>query len=89
MKQNTRVHKAICLLSHHSFGAQFRDVLKLLYRKHLSSTRLEVPLERYIQNFVEEVPLPDEAGKVLVQHEPEGNTISFFRPVDQNQPYID
>lgn len=77
-----RVLKCICLLSHHSFGHEFKEILKLLYRKHLSSSRLPLPLERYIFNLIEEIPLPDEAGKILVQHELGGHTVSFFRPVD-------
>lgn len=48
-----------------------------------------MPLERYIYNFIEEIPLPDEAGKILVQHELGGHTVNFFRPVDQNMPFID
>lgn len=39
--------------------------------------------------MVEEIPLPDEAGKILVQYELGEQIVSFFRPVDQNMPYIE
>lgn len=54
----------------------------------VSQTRLTIPIERYIVNIMDEIPLPDE-GKLLVQHEIHGETASFFRPTDQNPPIID
>lgn len=83
-----RTIKAICILSHYSFNAAFKDVLCQLYRMQLSSSRLNLPLERYVINIVDEIPLPDE-GKLLVQHELRDKTASFYRPVDQNPPIIE
>jgi len=34
----------------------------------ISNTALSIPIERYIINFMDEVPLPDE-GKLCVQYE--------------------
>jgi len=49
---------------------------------------MTIPLERYITNIIDEIPLPDE-GSLLVQHEIGGQTISFYRPIDQNPPVVD
>jgi len=37
--------------------------------------------------MIDEIPLPDE-GKLLVQHEMGGQMVSFFRPIDQNPPFV-
>ena len=42
---------------------------------------MHIPMERYIVNIIDEIPLPDE-GKLLVQHEISGQTASFYRPID-------
>ena len=34
----------------------------------VSNTRFNIPIERYIVNIIEELPLPDE-GTRLIQHE--------------------
>ena len=81
LKHDVLGTKAICILSHFSFNHAFKEILKQLYRIQISNTGLHLPLERFIVNFMDEVPLPDE-GKVLVQHELCGETMSFFRPVD-------
>ena len=85
---SVRTLKAICILSHYSFNAAFKQILMQLYRMQISTTKLTVPIERHITNIIEEIPLPDE-GKLLVQHEIGGRTASFFRPTDQNPPVVD
>jgi len=62
----------------------FKQILNQIYRMHLSTT-LNIPLERFVVNIMDEVPLPDK-GNILIQHEIE-ETISFCRPVDQYPPY--
>jgi len=47
----------------------------------VSNTRSQIPLERYIINIIEEIPLPDE-GTRLIQHEIGGQMMSFYRPND-------
>lgn len=44
----------------------FKEILKQLYRIHLSKT--PVPLERYIINIMDEIPVPDR-GNIMVMHE--------------------
>jgi hypothetical protein len=73
--------KAICILSHYSFNQQFKQILKQLYRIQISNSRNKIPLERQVVNIIDEIPLPDE-GRLLVQHELEGQVVSFFRPTD-------
>jgi len=46
-----------------------------------------MPMERFITNIIDEIPLPDE-GKLLIQHEITGETVNFFRPIDQHPPII-
>jgi hypothetical protein len=58
--------------------------LTKLYRIHCSQT--PIPIERYIINFMDEVPTPD-VGNILVQMDLGNQTFHFFRPIDQNPPY--
>lgn len=85
--EKIRTLKALCVLSHYSFNVQFKEILKQLYRVQISQTRSKIPLERHVINFMEEIPLPDE-GRLLVQHELEGQVVQFFRPTDQNPPIV-
>jgi len=78
------VQKAICILSHYSFMKSFKEILKQLYRIHLSTNPM--PIERYICNFMEEIPIPD-IGHVYIEYELGGQKIPFFRPIDQYAPY--
>ena len=57
-------HKAIVVVSHYPFFDLFRQFLRKLYRVSLSDSPL--PLERFIANFVSEVPLPPR-GQVEVK----------------------
>jgi hypothetical protein len=53
--------------------------LKKLYGIHLSKN--PVPIERYIVNVLEEIPVPDK-GNVMVIHEIGNSSIAFYRPID-------
>lgn len=77
--------KAICILSHFSFSESFKQVLKKIYQIHLSQN-MKIPIERFIMNVIDEVPLPDK-GNIMIQHDME-ETILFFRPVDQYPPFV-
>ena len=44
----------------------FKEILKQIYRIHLSNT--PIPIERYIVNIMDEVPVPDK-GNIMVMHE--------------------
>ena len=81
---NVYSQKAICILSHYCFMDSFKEVLKQLYRIHLSNT--PVPLERYVLNIMEEIPVPDK-GNILVLHEMGDQTLPFRREVEQYPPY--
>lgn len=72
--------KAIAIVSHHSFQDAFKQILTQLYRIHLSSD-MPTPLERFLVNIMDEIPLPDQ-GNLLVQHEIGTYIIPFYRPVD-------
>ena len=56
--------KCLVLLSHHAFFDLFREVLTQLYR--ISLVEAPLPIEKYIANFVCEVPLPPQ-GHIRVQ----------------------
>ena len=76
--------KAICILSHYSFMESFKDILKQLYTLHLSNT--QIPIERYLVNIMNEIPVPDK-GNLLVLHDIGNTSIPFYRPIDQYPPY--
>lgn len=48
---------------------------------------MNMPLERFIVNIMDELPMPDARGKVLVQHEITNIVLPFYCPVDQYAPY--
>ena len=73
------------MLSHYSFIDSFKEVLKQLYRIHLSHT--PIPIERFIVNVMEEIPVPDKQGQVQILHEIGNQAIPFYRAVDQYPPY--
>jgi len=77
--------KAICILSHYGFLDSFKEVLKQIYRIHLSHT--PIPIERYIINIMEEIPVPDKSGHIQIIHDMGDQQISFVRVVDQYPPY--
>jgi len=76
--------KAICIVSRFSFFESFKQVLNKLYRVHLSQN-MHIPIERFIVNIMDEVPLPDLGNTMIVYEE----SINFYRPIDQNPPHAD
>lgn len=80
------VPKALVIISHYSFINNYREFLKSLYSVHLRKQIL--PLERYITNFVDEIPRPDK-GNLCVQVKITSMILNFYRPVDQYMPYVD
>jgi hypothetical protein len=77
--------KAICLVSHWPYIDNYREILKQIYRLHISST--EIPLERIICNLVQEVPLPDQ-GVTSVQYDIGNYSIVFSRPPPKYFPLV-
>lgn len=76
--------KALCIISKHSFVGQYKEILKQLYRLHISQSH--VPIERYICNFTDEIPLPIK-GKNATEYELGSSVITFTRPLNQISPY--
>jgi hypothetical protein len=56
--------KCLVILSHHAMFDTFREILLQLYR--ITMVQAPLPIERYIANFVSEVPLPP-AGRIKVE----------------------
>lgn len=77
--------KAICLVSHWPYIDNYRDILKQIYRLHVSST--DIPLERIICNLVQEVPLPDQ-GVTAVQYDIGMFSVTFARPPPKYFPLV-
>jgi len=71
------VPKVICVLSKWLFLKQFREYLTQLYRRSLTPD--ELPVERYICNFMNEIPVPP-CGKVKVQFSLANMRIILSRP---------
>lgn len=69
--------KSLCLLSEVPFMTSFRQFLSTIYQ--LSMRPMLLPLERYICNFVQEVPLPP-PGMAEVQWFVAEKTLRFTRP---------
>ena len=78
--------KALIILSHYPFYNLFREYLEQLYRISLSSS--PIPLERYIVNFVQEVPLPPQ-GQIEVNFALADRTIRISRPPKNRLPMVD
>ena len=79
--------KALVLVSHYPFHAEFLQSLKNLY--HISLVEAPLPIERYICNLVEEVPLPPK-GRVRVRYalSPSLPTVTFERPPMNDLPLV-
>ena len=73
--------KCLVTLSLHPFLSQCRSFLTEMYR--LSLVPSGVPLEHYIANFINEVPLPP-YGELKVQYSISNKLIYFFRPPANN-----
>lgn len=46
---------------------------------------MHIPIERFVVNIMDEVPLPD-LGNSMVAYE---ENVNFYRPIDQYPPYAD
>ena len=78
--------KSICILSKYGFSNSFREILKQLYRLHVS--KLDYPIERIVCNFMDEIPIPDK-GKNLIEYEIGEKLIQFYRPINEYPPYTE
>jgi len=78
--------KALVVLSHYSFDDVWRSFLKQIYR--ISIVQAPLPIERYVANFVSELPLPP-LGKIEVKF---GFTdeyeMSITRPPSNRLPLV-
>ncbi|CAM9964731.1 unnamed protein product, partial [Phaeothamnion confervicola] len=78
--------KALVLLSHYPFYSVYATFLQQLYRISLSDAPL--PIERYIANFVCEVPLPPQ-GQIEVIYALPDRAVSIKRPPKNRLPLAD
>ena len=69
-------------MSRYCFFDSFKEVLKKLYQVHLSRN-MTIPIERFVLNIMDEVPLPDQGTNMVTYDE----DINFYRPIDQYPPY--
>jgi hypothetical protein len=76
------IPRCLCLLSHWPFVSSFKKFLCYLYR--LSLSPCSIPLERYISNFLNDVPAPP-PGKVDVTYLLGPDSVIFRRP-PSNEP---
>lgn len=61
--------KALCFISHYSYISQYKELLKHIYRLHLSKN--QIPIERIVCNIVDDIQLPvdtSEWGKVHLSY---------------------
>lgn len=76
------IPRCLCILSHWPFVSSFKKFLCHLYR--LSLSPCNIPLERYISNFLNDVPAPP-PGKVEVTYLIGPESVIFRRP-PANEP---
>lgn len=81
---NLLVPHCICLLSHWPFVSSFKNFLCGIYSMALNGST--IPIERYICNFLDEVPSPP-AGRVDITYYLGEKSISFRCP-PSNQPNV-
>ena len=87
--QNLSINKlyaprCICLLSHWPFILSFKKILCQFYR--FSLTPSSIPIERYICNFIDDVPAPP-AGLVDITYYLGDQAVTFRCP-PANQPNV-
>lgn len=80
---NYFVPKSLCLISRWPFIESFREVLCQFYR--LSLSQIELPIERYICNFIDDVPAPPKEGQKDINYYILDQMIKFKCP-PLNQP---
>jgi hypothetical protein len=76
--------RCLCIISQWPFVSAYKKFLCHIYR--LSLTPCYIPLERYICNFVDEIPLPP-SGKMEVSYFIGTETVHFTRP-PCNEPQV-
>ena len=83
-EQKLLAPRCLCLLSHWPFVSSFKRFLCGIYSMALNGST--IPLERYICNFLDEVPSPP-AGRVDITYYLGEKSISFRCP-PSNQPNV-
>lgn len=83
---NILAPKSLCIISKFSFIPQFKEILRQLYRIHISKSH--IPIERYICNFTDEILIPIK-GKNAIQYDIGSSSVIFSRPLNQIPPYAD
>eukprot|EP01036_Dinobryon_divergens_P039294 gene39294-51774_t len=78
------IPRCLCIISHWPFILSFKKILRQLYR--LSLTPSSIPIERYICNFIDDVPVPP-AGLVDVTYYLGDQAVTFRCP-PANQPNV-
>eukprot|EP01133_Synstelium_polycarpum_P013717 gene13717-16171_t len=79
--------KCICFLSHYPFHSFFRICLNEIYQKVFFSTS-PIPIERWIYNMVQEVPLPI-PGINSITYTLNNSSLSLKRPAECLLPMTD
>jgi len=83
-EENLLIPRCLCLLSHWPFVSSFKRFLCGIYSMALNGST--IPIERYICNFLDEVPSPP-AGRVDITYYLGEKSISFRCP-PSNQPNV-
>jgi hypothetical protein len=78
--------KCIVVMSHYPYFSAYRQFLQQIYRITLSEAPM--PIERYITNFVSEIPLPPH-GRIQVQLTLSDRNLVISRPPRNELPLID
>eukprot|EP00605_Chrysophyceae_sp_TOSAG23-4_P002967 GSChrysophyteH1.ASY1.ANO1.3269.1 assembled CDS len=78
--------RALALVGHYPFFASFIEFLKDIYRTSLSSA--PVPIERFVNSFVVEAPLPP-LGRIEVRVALASRILSIARPPINKLPMVD
>jgi hypothetical protein len=87
-KQSVYAPKCICVLSHWPFYSAFREWLIEIHRKVFHS-KLSIPIEHYIINFVMQVPLPPPKNNFKIKFCIGDKWITLSRPPLTSLPLAD
>eukprot|EP01039_Chlorochromonas_danica_P003376 gene3376-3701_t len=78
--------RALTVISHYPFYTLFSKFLEQIYRVSLSTAPL--PIERYVTNFMQELPLPPQ-GRVEVNYTLPELLLQISRPPKNHLPMVD
>lgn len=78
--------RALTVISHYPFYTLFSKFLEQIYRVSLSTAPL--PIERYVTNFMQELPLPPQ-GRVEVSYTLPELLLQISRPPKNHLPMVD